>query len=335
MTLPKTTIYITGGKSRKSGAALHEWNRFESARLLKLELPSLSCKVVLDYQSPPEICPDESQSHVFKAGHHCNGQIFLCTQTEVLILDSTTLNTIRRISLPFFNDLHHVRPDNQGNLLIANTGLDMVARVSLDGTILDEWSVFGSPVWDRHDQGLDYRKVLTTKPHPSHPNFVFVSQDQIWATRHFQKDAVCLDDPKKTMNIEIEKPHDGEVLDGKVFFTTVDGQIIVIDERSNQLSQTIDLREIYGSKRPLGFCRGLKVINDTQVMVGFSRLRGTKFQKNLAWVKDQIRQAAKGGNEQSQTALATRVALIDLKHKEIKWEIDLEPLDVHAVFSII
>lgn len=327
-------VFISGGKSRIDGARENEWNRFESARLLQLDLSSLTCQVVLEYRSPPELCPSQGQSHVFKAGHRDDEFLYLCTQTEILIVNSLTFEIQRNLSLPSFNDLHHVRPDGLGNLLVVSTGLDMVTRVSLSGEILNEWSVYDGPVWKRHDRDTDFRKVLTTKPHPSHPNYVFLSNGEVWATRHFQKDAICLENENGRVAIDIEKPHDGNVRDGKIFFTTVDGHIVKVDQRTGETLDVFDLRKIFRSPRPLGFCRGLHVLSDNQFIVGFSRLRGTSFQRNISWVKDQIKQASRLGDRQNLTPLKTRIALVNTEHQTVEWEIDLEPYDLHAVFSV-
>ncbi len=65
-------------------------------------------------------------------------------------------------------------------------------EVTPEGEILREWSVIGEDTWARFSRQIDYRKVPTTKPHRSHPNFAFLLEGDIWTTRCDQKDAICL-----------------------------------------------------------------------------------------------------------------------------------------------
>ena len=118
--------------------------------------------------------------------------MYLCTQTEVLICDFPSFAIRKIISLPFFNDLHHVAVALDGRLFVAVTGLDAVAELAPDGTLLRLQSVADGSVWDRFSKTVDYRKVATTKPHLSHPNFVFFLDGEPWVTRFQQCDAVPL-----------------------------------------------------------------------------------------------------------------------------------------------
>src|SRR5689334_11919993 len=51
------------------------------------------------------------------------------------------LSKIGYLSLPFFNDLHHVRPTPAGDLLVANAGLEMVIHMTQSGEICNVWNV--------------------------------------------------------------------------------------------------------------------------------------------------------------------------------------------------
>jgi hypothetical protein len=132
------------------------------------------------------------------------------------------------VSLPCFNDLHHVAPSWDGNLLVVSTGLDLVLKINREGEVLNEWSVTGDDTWQRFSRSVDYRRVETTKPHGSHPNFVFEIGDEVWATRLKQCDAVCLNQPGKRMYIG-HQPHDGVVFGQYVYFTCVDGFVAIFE----------------------------------------------------------------------------------------------------------
>ena len=100
----------------------------------------------------------------------------------------------------------------------------MVLEVTLDGRVLREWPVLGNNAWDRFSHSVDYRKV-STKPHLSHPNFVFEISDDVWVTRLRQRDAICLTRPAEPININLERPHDGLLHESLLYFTTVDGHL--------------------------------------------------------------------------------------------------------------
>jgi hypothetical protein len=185
----------------------------------------------------------------------CANKLYTCTYTEVLVFELPTFRQLAYISLPRFNALHHVCPTRRDTLLVANTGLDMVMEIASDGRVLREWNVLGDHAGGRLSQDIDYRKVPSTKPHHSHPNFVFEIGDDVWVTRFYQKDAICLTNPAKRIDISVERPHDGLLHDGLLYFTTVDGHLVTVDAKSLEIISTCDLRQFWG--------------NEFSVLVGF------------------------------------------------------------------
>jgi hypothetical protein len=172
--------------------------------------------------------------------------------------------------------------------------------------------------------------VLTTKPHHSHPNFVFHIENEPWVTRFKQRDAICLAKPDRRIAIDIEKPHDGIIYDGLIYFTTVDGHVVIANPQTLQLESVINLNEINQTQKALGWCRGLHVLDRDNVIVGFSRLRPTKLKENLLWLRPYLNPNEDAGK------LPTRIVLYNLKKREICWEYNLEELDtsVNELFSI-
>ncbi len=321
-------LYVSGGRQKPRAQGRPEWQVWGGALIVEIDVMAGTSRPVVEYVTPPDACAaDLDPSVVFKAGTLVDGCLHACTQTEVITYSIPDFQQVGYVSLPRFNDVHHVRPTADGTLLVANTGLDAVVEVTQDGDVLREWSTAGEDIWSRFDPATDYRKVLTTKPHHSHPNYVFQVGGEIWCTRFQQRDAICLTRPEWRIALDGAPNHQGAVVGDRVYFTTVDAQLIVADAVSRRKVRDIDLNALSTTKAPLGWCRGLAVLDDDHVAVGFSRLRPTKFQDNLRWLKSNL-----GG---SGWGLApARVAVFDLTRGEMVWEHILEPLGLNIVFSI-
>jgi hypothetical protein len=318
-------IYVVGGQQKEDATEKEEFHGFRKGVVLRVDTEKAEAEICLEYVSPPEVCPDNDPSVLFKVSTVNQGKIYLCTQTEILIHSFPAFERLGYLSLPCFNDIHHVRPTPQGNLLVANTGLDMVQEISLQGEILREWDMLDEPLWTRFSRDEDYRKLPTTKPHKSHPNYIFFVEEEIWVTRCEQKDAVSLTRRGRRIDIGIERAHDGKVHDGKVYFTTVNGHIVIADTASLKVLDVIKLgRQL---KKP-AWCRGLYVLDKNRVLVGLSRLRHTQWGANLSWLKG-------GVNVLKNLAVSpTSVALFDFKRRKFEWNIRLDIYGISAIFSI-
>lgn len=318
-------LYVIGGQQRAARplSGGDGWYEYQKGLILRVEPETGSIRVELEYTSPPEACPDEDPAILFKSGTVQGDRLYLCTQTEVLVYRLPEFQRIGYVSLPLFNDLHHVRPTPEGHLLVANTGLDMVLEVTLDGRVLREWSVLDADPWERFSRAVDYRKVKTTKPHHAHPNQVFYIGNEVWATRFEQKDAICLTSPGRRIDIGVERLHDGLVHGGKVYFTAVNGKIVVADAESLRVEEVIDLTDFHDRDTLLGWTRGI-MVEDDGIWIGFSRLRPTKFRENVGWVMRGFRHV-----------LPTRIARYDIRSRRCTASIDLEQVGLSAVFSIL
>jgi hypothetical protein len=322
-------IWIVGGQQRGVPHFVREWKLYRKALIVKVQAGKV--ERVLEYESPPEHCPDESPSIVFKAASIKGNNAYLCTQTEILICDFPSFAIRKIISLPCFNDVHHVAVAPDGRLFVAVTGLDAVAELTPDGTLLRLTSVVGGSVWDRFSPTIDYRKVPTTKPHRAHPNFVFFLDGRPWITRFEQRDAIPLDgarNGRKIFRLGDEPVHDGYVAGSHIYFTTVDGYIIRF-ELASGAKQSFALPAMRGSysDRPLGWCRGILPIGES-VWVGFSRVRFTALRHNLDWVRRGFRQIER------LPPAPTRIARYDLVNKKVLEEIELEHQGLNTIFSI-
>lgn len=323
------TIWAVGGEQRVHFYQLREWQQYKTALVVRVEDGRL--ERVLEYESPPEHCPDEIPSHTFKAATIQGDTAYLCTQTEVLVCDFPSFTVRRVISHPCFNDLHHVAPAPDGRLFVAVTGLDAVAELTPEGDLVRLVNVLGGSPWDRFSPDVDYRKVPTTKPHQAHPNYVFFLDGLPWVTRFQQRDAIPLDaaEGRRPFDVGIQGIHDGHVEGGQLFFTTVDGCVIRFDLATGHKT-ALDLNGLRepDDDRPLGWCRGLLPADGGRVWIGFSRIRYTTLRRNLSWLRHGFRETEHHRHH------PTRVVLYDFERPALLRQVDLEPAGMGAVFSI-
>ena len=323
---PGNSFYVVGGRLRTTVfRKLEEWQSCEQALVIELDPSSNQSKIKVEYVSPPEVCPKEFPAILFKSATLKDNKLYTCTSTEVLVYELPGFRLAHYLSLPCFNDLHHVYPSSRGTILAVVTGLDMVVELTTSGEIVREWSVLGEDPWARFSRETDYRLVPTTKPHRSHPNHAFELEGEIWATRFQQRDAICVTRPGLRIDVAVQRPHDGYVVGDRVYFTTVDGHVVVASTRTLQVEQTFDLRTMSGNPdQILGWCRGLLPLDERWLWVGFTRVRPTKFVENVAWITS--------GHSRHKPS---HIALYDLKTNRCEQEIELEPHGIGVVFSLL
>lgn len=318
-------LLITGGQQRRPRtitAGSGHWYKYALGRMLNVDTTTGAVTNAMTYESPPEVVADEEPAILFKQGTLDGDRLYLTTQTEVMVYSYPALERLHYISLPRFNDVHHVRPTSRGTLLVVNTGLDQVLELDYEGTVLKEWNALGKGPWDRFDRETDYRKVSSTKPYESHPNHVFTINDEVFVTRFKQMDAVSVEDPSRRIDIGVERVHDGVVFGNHIYFTAVNGHIAIVDKETLDTVEMIDLEQLEPSNRLLGWCRGIAPDEDG-AWVGFSRLRPTAVRENIAWVKSGFRKS-----------MGTHIARYNLKTRTLEQRIELEEHDFNAVFSI-
>lgn len=320
-------LYVLGARQRKLLLkSEEEWNLYETALIVRLDTETREVRTCVEYQSPAQARANEHSSNVFKAGTLIGNTLYACTSTEVLIFTLPEFKQIGYVSLPCFNDVHHVTPSSDGNLLAASTGLDMVVKFTPEGKVLQQWNVLNEDPWSRFSQETDYRKVDSTKPHKSHPNFVFELDHQVWVTRFRQRDAIALTGSGKRIDIAVQTPHDGLVSGDRIYFTTVDGRVVIANRHTLNVDQVIDLKPIDGQKALLGWCRGLLPVDERKIWVGFTRVRKTNLQENVLWVKNIF--------HEGMTVKPTHISLYDIVGRQCLQELDLEAHGMNIVFSI-
>jgi hypothetical protein len=318
-------LYVCGGQQRSLRglrADMDSWYEYQRGLILDVDTTSGTATTVVDYGSPPEVCPPHNPAVLFKSGTLVGDRLYVTTQTEVLVYGVPSFERVAYITLPLFNDVHHVRPTARGTLLVANTGLDMVLELDTDGEILQLWNVLGEDPWERFSRDVDYRLVPTTKPHLAHPNHVFEIDGEPWATRFQQRDAISLVDPGRRIDIGLQRLHDGVVSGEHVYFTTVDGKVAIADTRTLKVVETIDLTDAHPQNMLLGWTRGLFVDGD-HLWVGFSRIRPTKIRENVGWVVRGLRRD-----------FGTHIGCYDLRTRRSLAQIAVEPFGLSAIFGI-
>jgi hypothetical protein len=321
---PVQSFYVVGGRQRAPRSVLEQeeaWQGYDRGLVLHVEPERGEVSTAFTYESPPAVVADDGAVS-FQASTLHDGLLYTCTETEVMVYTLPGFERVEYVSLPCFNDVHHVRRSLRGNFLVANAGLEMVIEVTPQGEILEALSTLGEDPWARWDRNADYRKV-STKPHHAHPNYVFYLGEEVWATRFEQGDAISLSPAGRQIDVSSERIHDGLLHEGRLYFTTVDGKIVVVDADSLERLETIDLTSFHDERMLLGWCRGILVDGD-RLWVGFSRIRPTRFRKNVAW-------AARGFRRSK----PTHVACYDLARRECVTEIDLEPAGLSALYSIL
>ena len=320
-------ILLCGGRQSDDTFAKEDWNHFKKALVVGRSSSSGLLETLIEYETPSDHAPKEGASNVFKAAHVDGDSLYTCSLTEFLKINLGERVIVNTISFPMFNDLHHVVPCGDDSYLAANTGLDMVVRFS-DEEVIKTWDVLGEDSWSKFNPTSDYRLVPSTKPHKSHPNYVFELDGEVWATRFHQKDAVNLSKRSERIDIGVGNPHDGVRFRDKLYFTSVNGFIVIADVALPRKVVCYDLNRFAPENVNLGWCRGVAPVDKERVWVGFSRLRPTKFRENLRSLKHKVGLSEFSGN------LPTRILLVNLATDQIEEEIDLENIGMNAVFSI-
>jgi hypothetical protein len=228
-----------------------------------------------EYRTPPELQAPKQKMQFTGFSLH-QGSLHVCSHTEITRFDDWPPTTpAARISLPGFNDLHHCIPW-EGGLAVANTGLETVDHVSLEGQLIHRWDLLeGDPEARRIDPELDYRRIPDTKPHRLHPNHLWVREGELWATGLKAPGAVCVTGERRRITFDTGRPHDGRLIGGRLAFTTVRGYVVLVDPDSLQVVATHDLEPMTPGIKTLGWCRGLceDPRDPNRYFVAFSSLR--------------------------------------------------------------
>lgn len=322
----KLSFIVTGAIQRSNADRLSHGQRFKKAVIKKINWGKKSDTTLLEYVSPADVCSPNHPSIVFTGATLFEDKFYVPTCTEILILSYPEFEIERVISYPFFHDIHHVQVFSD-YIGVVSTGLDMI--IFLDKKSYEPIyfkNVLNKDPWERFSQNTDYRKINSTKPHESHPNCLFEIDGEVWVTRFEQKDAIALNNSDHRINIGVERCHDGHVDGDFVYFTSVDGKIVVANKYTYKIEHIYSLNEIEGHNQPLGWCRGLSIIGNS-AFVGFSRIRGTEIKENIKWARNFV------VHKRDLKNLNNRIVQYDLKKRTKIDEYVFN--DINMVYSII
>ena len=272
---------------------------------------------LVEYEPPEDL--RAGQNIQFTGFRRIGNTLVVCLFNEILVYEGwpPPSQPTRRITHPQFNDLHDCHPW-QGGLLVANTGLETIDHIDMEGTLLRRWDLAeATPDARVIDPALDYRLVPSTKPHSIHVNHVFDLDGEVWATRLIPQDAICLTRPGPRIPIEAGMPHDGLRHGDDVIFTTTNGHLVFADARDLSQLRTHSLSEMTPGLDQLGWCRGVCPVpgDHTRCFVGFSKARRSKWREVGFWIRH------RHDNPQS------RICLFDLERGSLPetWLVGSDP----------
>src|SRR5215468_3248180 len=136
-------LYVLGGRQRKAllKNPIKEWHWYEAGLILEVDTKSGKVRTCVEYNTPKDARASDQASINFHSGALIGDKLYTCTMTEILVYRVPDFHQVGYISLPCFNDLHHVTPASDSNLLVVSTGLDMVVKISPKGEVLQKWCV--------------------------------------------------------------------------------------------------------------------------------------------------------------------------------------------------
>lgn len=287
-------FFVTGASQGKTFGALEYQKLLREERhdelyraAVLLEIDFEEKKVLRRLVIPREEMPYAIEGYAtnFMVPTRRGGRLLVPSHALLHEIDLATFTQLGSESHRLHNDVHHVL-EHEGRRYVVSTGID---HVLIFGGPKDCRAVPTIPDARPLDDEVDYR-LMNTKPHLSHPNFVTVVDGEVWVTRAKQFDWTPLQDFSRAIRLSDVMVHDGIEEQGLYYFTSVKGQVIAADPRKGVVASVMDIvRDRYNQLA--GWCRGLHVTKD-HYYVGFSVLRRSKQTENLQWIKAQITRKA-------------------------------------------
>lgn len=220
----------------------------------------------------------------------CNGHIYAGSWNSVYQLEGNSFELKRIITNNLMNDMHGICvTDNV--IITVLTSKDTVVLSDMEGNIIDHFSVMNdlSVIKDDNIEEIDWRfisKQFRGSTGYWHFNYVQKFGDEIWLTSRNANAFVVIDMKQKKawmrlMNLPTPVLlHDGKHYEGKFYFTSIDGKIILSEDgvktgktdRENVnnihlynrdlVSKVIRLNETSLNREP-NWCRGIACNNGT------------------------------------------------------------------------
>jgi len=246
-----------------------------------LDLVSGEVLHTFTYATPPDHRAP-GQKMQFTGYSFLGDRLFVCAHNEIVIFDEWPPRKPAQIlSQPGFNDLHHCIPWQEG-LAVANTGLESVDYVDMNGQLLRRWDMLRGTEGARViDPSTDYRLLPDTKPHLRHPNHLFALNGALWVTQLRTGDAVSVDNPERRIDLQVGLPHDGDWWGEDLVFTTVNGHLVFVEEGAADKVTAYNLLPMTPDLNQLGWCRGAcpHPSENRKAIVAFSKVRRTRWKE--------------------------------------------------------
>ena len=317
---------VTGARRNNRPFSMKDLSECYQAGIYEIDFAGKSITRQYLEKEPNREIYTKSYSLSFRSGSLKDDTLYTCTHSEIINFDLMTFKVIDRFSHPLFNDVHHVNKIGD-RLYFADTGIDHMGVIEPDGKLKIQ-PVSDSNTIENPNFEIDYRRV-STKPHKIHPNHVSFINDKIWVTRFNEKDAICLNDPSRKIDISCGKPHDGLLKDERIHFTTVNGMIVVFDCQSLKCLACYNIPALYNGPNP-GWCRGLEIVGH-HAYIGFSSFRWTLSLENLGFLAKNVASLGKKLNPD----LPARIIKYDMKREEIVGEMRFDNKEIDLIFSIL
>ena len=112
------------------------WYEYDCGVLLRVDPDAGTVTTELEYHSPACTNVDDNPQVLFKSATVVGDTLYATTQTEVILFHVPSLEQIGHISLPCFNDVHHVRPMADGSLRNPSTNSPHKKKTTATMTIV-------------------------------------------------------------------------------------------------------------------------------------------------------------------------------------------------------
>ncbi len=323
-------LLVAGGRLRPGGFELGDGKYYDKATLMLLDLETGVYEELLSKSEGNEHYPDEHPNLQYTAPCLEGDVLWLPTDTEIYKYQLPDLQLLERFSHPCFQNLHsvHIFGDE---LVTTSTGLDNVVVLDKHSGEVKEiinTEGEGKSPWHRFNEETDYRLVHSTRPHHTHPNYVFKLENDYWVTRCKQEDALNLRDQTQMMDVGQQgriSIHDGIWWNGSLVFTRVDGFVVICDPKTRTVLDKHDPFE-NERNRPLGWSRGLYIENDI-FYIGYSKLRKTKLKSKLKYLTK--------GNFKFTTGNNSLIVAYDMKNQKVLRIYESEDNMIDAIYGIL
>jgi hypothetical protein len=266
------SLALTLGFQNTEEAVLRllDWDTKKTLRDLTYRSPVSTFLERLRQSHPERVPPNITAKCKFNGGTFWGNHFYTCTFNEVLRINLADWTIDDYFTRKTFNDLHQTYVDETG-IYVCSAGLDLVEQFDFDNNFKACFGLTSVAVWEKHSPNRDYRYEPNIDGRESHPNHLFRYRGRLLVNSPLRRAVEDLVDRTPVVHGFPGMMHDGILRDGRYYWTTVDGKIIIADAEKMAIAEQIDLQPLYEKDEP-GWCRGLEVIGDL-AFVGFTRFR--------------------------------------------------------------